>query len=75
VAATLVVEVSALQKVTLRLGSLAKVRKSGGLGAATLRAWVLLRARWRAAVAFGLVAGLGAGGVIGLLTIARDTGS
>jgi putative ABC transport system permease protein len=51
------------------------VRKSGGLGAATLRAWVLLRARWRAAVGFGLVAGLGAGGVIGLLTIARDTGS
>ncbi|HEY8060921.1 MAG TPA: hypothetical protein VID94_19295, partial [Acidimicrobiales bacterium] len=46
-----------------------------GLGGASLRARVLLAARWPAALALGLVAGIGAGTVIGLLTIARDTGS
>jgi hypothetical protein len=45
------------------------------MGAASLRARVLLRHRWPAAILLGLVAGLGGGGVIGLVTIARDTGS
>jgi putative ABC transport system permease protein len=45
------------------------------VGAATLRARVVLAARWRSAVALGLLVGIGAGVVIGLVTVARDTSS
>ena len=51
------------------------MRKSSGREAARLRAGLLLRSRWRSAVALGVVAGLGGGVVVGLVSIARDTSS
>ena len=57
------------------LGSLRIVRKSSGREAARLRAGLLLRSRWRSVVALGVIAGLGGGVVIGLVSIARDTSS
>jgi hypothetical protein len=38
-----------------------------------LRARVLLRARWRAVIGLGVVAGLLGGGLIALATAARET--
>jgi FtsX-like permease family len=46
-----------------------------GREAARLRAGLLLRSRWRSAVALGAIAGIGGGVVIGLVSIARDTSS
>jgi hypothetical protein len=51
------------------------VRTTSGREAARLRAGLLLRARWASVLAIGLIAGLGGGVVIGLVTIARDTAS
>ena len=43
-------------------------------GGMRLRSRVLLRSRWRAVVAIGVIAGLLAGGLVALATAARETG-